>query len=76
MMNTYRVTYYNSGGYKSRIELKTDYTIARNAEGEFILYADQTSVGDRADLENLVLATLGFHEDITIVRCELLNETE
>jgi len=74
-MNSYKLRYYNSGGYKSSLTIETPHTINRDAENNLQL-VDQTGkiVGDVEAIEQLLNNALGWVEDNCVYDVEAVEK--
>ncbi|MCP3979401.1 MAG: hypothetical protein GY716_08735 [bacterium] len=72
-MKRYRLTYYNSGGFRTTAELETAYELREGPNNEISVMDGDRCVGDVTHLEKLLLDQLGWSEEITVVRFETVT---
>ena len=74
-MNSYKLRYYNSGGYKSSLTIETPHTINRNAENKLQLLDESgTVLGDIEAIEQLLNDAQGWIEDNCVYEVEAVEE--
>ncbi|WMS87911.1 hypothetical protein [Pleionea litopenaei] len=73
-MNTYRVKYFNSGGYKSTGTLTTDLHIKRENDNNLCLWDGEVKVGAIEAIEQLFIQQLGYIEELTIIDVTLESD--
>jgi hypothetical protein len=73
-MNSYKLRYYNSGGYKSSLTIETPHTINRNAENNLQLLDESgTVLGDVEAIEQLLNDAQGWVEDNCVYEVEAVD---
>ena len=71
-MNRYLVHYYNSGGYRTKLELVTELEIRKDENGKNLtLHRGDEDIGGESEIEALVLETLGYSEDIMVISSDI-----
>ena len=71
-MNKYKISYYNSGGFKSKGTLETEYTIKKDGkDNRLCIFHNDKKIGYEEDVEKLFLAQLEWHESIMVYDAEL-----
>ena len=74
-MNSYKLRYYNSGGYKSSLVIETPYTIKRDAEKNLQLLDESGAVlGDVEAIEQLLNDAQGWVEDNCVYEVETVEK--
>ena len=71
-MNRYKLTYYNSGGYRTSAEIETEYELRRRGDSGIAVMEGERCLGDESFLEQLLLERLGWVEEVTVVRFEAI----
>ena len=74
-MNSYKLRYYNSGGYKSSLTIETPYTIKRNADN-ILQLLDQAGaiLGGVEAIEQLLNDAQGWAEDNCVYEVETVSK--
>ena len=74
-MNSYKLRYYNSGGYKSSLTIETPHTINRDAENNLQLLDESgTVLGDVEAIEQLLNDAQGWVEDNCVYEVEAVEK--
>ena len=74
-MNSYKLRYYNSGGYKSSLVIETSHTINRDAENNLQLLDESgTVLGDVEAIEQLLNDAQGWVEDNCVYKVEAVEK--
>jgi hypothetical protein len=74
-MNSYKLRYYNSGGYKSSLIIETPHIINRDAENNLQLLDESgTVLGDVEAIEQLLNDAQGWVEDNCVYEVEAVEK--
>ena len=74
-MNSYKLRYYNSGGYKSSLVIETPHTINCDAENNLQLLDESgTVLGDVEAIEQLLNDAQGWVEDNCVYEVEAVEK--
>lgn len=69
-MNCYRVTFYNSGGYKSSAMIRTSYVLKMDASGQRQVIDKGQVIGGDELIEQLLNESQGWVESCCVVKVE------
>ena len=73
-MNSYKLRYYNSGGYKSSQLISTQFTINRDSAGKLqVLDISGVRIGGAEYIEKLLSDELGWVEDNCVFEAKLVE---
>lgn len=75
-MQHYKVSFYNSGGYKSTAMISTDCLIQTDAEGNRQVIHDDNVIGGDELIEQLLNESQGWVEECCVFRVELINQND
>ena len=73
-MNSYKIIYYNSGGYKTSYLITTDNVIDKDENNELQMLDCGKIVGGAEEIESMLLEQLGYIESVMVVDAQSVTD--
>ncbi len=73
-MNRYEITYYNSGGYRAREIIETEYEIRYDEDNILKLFRGNVVIGNEEEIETLLQKKQGWVEERTVVAAQFIGK--